>query len=325
MNEIELCMEVLIMNDIVLQNKELLKYIKSVFLLEKEKRTLMISIKKDDELLKRLGKSRKYKEPVKPVEKDVFENLMSSEKMRANVMLLIVYLLLGGVLKYIGFHFFSNVIFVIGIFTFACGIIGNRDEISISASSNKYELLNYQSEMEKYNLAVQEDKKRVENELAAIPTIREDRAMLAKRYECASEQLKKFYDLGVVHPQYRGLIPMGMFYQYLETGRCSQLEGHEGCYNLYEQERRMGLIITQLNEVIAKLGEISDSMYDLQVALQESNRQIHKLSGYVNKNNQLLDVIKNHTEVVEYQNRQIQAETEFASTYLIMCDLLHKN
>ena len=49
------------------------------------------------------------------------------------------------------------------------------------------------------------------------------------------------------------------------------------------------------------------------------------MSGYVNKNNQLLDVIKNHTEVVEYQNRQIQAETEFASTYLIMCDLLHKN
>lgn len=71
-----------------------------------------------------------------------------------------------------------------------------------------------------------------QKEMALQDTIRGSQAALGR-----------LYDLGIVHPQYRNLVAVSMFCEYLESGRCDTLEGAFGAYNLYENELRAGLII----------------------------------------------------------------------------------
>ena len=39
-----------------------------------------------------------------------------------------------------------------------------------------------------------------------------------------------------------------MFDEYLQSGRCYTLEGHEGAYNLYEEEKFKEIILTKLDD-----------------------------------------------------------------------------
>lgn len=67
------------------------------------------------------------------------------------------------------------------------------------------------------------------------------------------EVLHKFYEAGFdggkVHERYRGLIPVGMFYEYVDTERCDTLAGHGGAYNMYEDDCRAARIEQKLDNI----------------------------------------------------------------------------
>ena len=62
------------------------------------------------------------------------------------------------------------------------------------------------------------------------------------------------FDGGKIHERYRGLIPVGMFYEYVDTERCDCLTGHGGAYNMYEDDCRAA-------RVEQKLDKINDNMF----------------------------------------------------------------
>ena len=70
--------------------------------------------------------------------------------------------------------------------------------------------------------------------------------------------LHTFYEAGFeggkIHERYRGLIPVGMFYEYVDTERCDCLTGHGGAYNMYEDDCRAA-------RVEQKLDKINDNMF----------------------------------------------------------------
>lgn len=51
--------------------------------------------------------------------------------------------------------------------------------------------------------------------------------------------LQKLYGLNIVYPKYRTIVPVTMFCEYMESGRCEALDGADGAYNKYEEELRM--------------------------------------------------------------------------------------
>lgn len=67
------------------------------------------------------------------------------------------------------------------------------------------------------------------------------------------EALNSLYCAGIIFPKYRNLIAISSIYEYFESGRCNTLTGHEGAYNIYENEIRLNRIIVQLDIVIDKL------------------------------------------------------------------------
>lgn len=114
--------------------------------------------------------------------------------------------------------------------------------------------------------------------------------------------LQQYYNLGVVYPKYRGLIPICTIYEYIESGRCVSLTGPDGAYNLYERELRMNLIIDKLDTVIDKLDSIRKSQYMLYEAIQTSNEQLARLSNAVDNLQSTADSIERNTELSSYYN-----------------------
>lgn len=78
-----------------------------------------------------------------------------------------------------------------------------------------------------------------------------------------------------------------MFCEYLASGRCYSLEGHEGAYNIYENELRQNTIINQLDGITSKLDSIKSNQYLLYNSITEanniSNRMLSSFSSYADQ------------------------------------------
>lgn len=132
-----------------------------------------------------------------------------------------------------------------------------------------------------------------------------------RKTETALEQL---YALDIIFPRYRAIIPVTMFYEYLETGRCEELAGAAGAYNKYEEELRMELIIGELrsmksvlNSIRGQLGQLSaqakrlqQNQYLLFQSMQESNRLIANISHSAVSLAQSNAAIANNTAWIAY-------------------------
>ena len=79
----------------------------------------------------------------------------------------------------------------------------------------------------------------------------------------AMQTLQKLYDFNIIYPKYRNMVAVCTICEYLESGRCTELEGPNGAYNLYESELRQNLIIGQLENVITNLQIIQNNQFQL--------------------------------------------------------------
>lgn len=82
---------------------------------------------------------------------------------------------------------------------------------------------------------------------------------------------KAFYDYLLtteIYKSYHSYQAVCQFIQYIESGRCNELVGPYGCYNLYETELRSGLIISNLVEINQRLSEIQQTMNEIKSRLE---------------------------------------------------------
>lgn len=135
----------------------------------------------------------------------------------------------------------------------------------------------YQAELEKYNNRVKRDDQRVENELKRKAILQAELENLREAHAKTQKHLQSLYDCNIIHPKYRGLIPVCSLYGYFDTGVCTQLEGHEGAYNKYDNESRLDYIICKMDEVIKHLEDIKSNQYQLYSAIQESSEKCDRL------------------------------------------------
>lgn len=81
--------------------------------------------------------------------------------------------------------------------------------------------------------------------------------------------LNPLYDIGIIHPKYRNMIAIASFVDYFETGRVEKLKGSDGAYNLFEQELRANIIISELKKINESLEIIKSNQYALYTELKE--------------------------------------------------------
>lgn len=201
---------------------------------------------------------------------------------------------------------------VIGLIIFGClfayiisaGISGNKEDKKWCAEQKQqYEELI--SNIDQQKEAIRQ----------ALPILNNDYEILEKQYQETRSLLTKYYDLDIIYPKYRGIVPIAMFVQYFESGIVYRLQGPDGAYSRYEDELFRQLIINKLDIIISRLDEIRATQYELANALERSNQQILELSNRA-------DIANQHLAVQSYNSIQTNEAVKALKDYTIFRDLL---
>lgn len=97
---------------------------------------------------------------------------------------------------------------------------------------------------------------------------------IEKYFEETKNVLEELYNKNIIYGKYCNMVAIGTFCEYFDSGRCTTLEGHEGAYNIYENEIRQNIIISKLDDIISRLDSIEQNQYLLYQSIQESNQTI---------------------------------------------------
>lgn len=95
------------------------------------------------------------------------------------------------------------------------------------------------------------------------------------------DSLNEHYAQNVIYPKYRNMIAITTINEYLMSGRCYELEGPDGAYNLYEMELRQNIIVGQLSSIVNSLEEIKNNQYSLYQELVRANSTIDEILSEV--------------------------------------------
>ncbi|MEE1060933.1 MAG: hypothetical protein UH080_03790 [Ruminococcus sp.] len=137
-----------------------------------------------------------------------------------------------------------------------------------------------------------------------------------------TEVLQKLYSLDIIYPKYRNLCALSSFYEYFESGRCDTLVGHEGAYNIFENEVRLDRIVVQLDKVIEKLDQIKRNQFMLYEAISESQKISNDILNEIKATNRELKNVQSQNEniidnsrVTAYNSKIIAQNSEFLKWY----------
>lgn len=299
-----------------LNERELKKYLEYVIFLEKERYIQMQLCNKYRYEIKRLGVMKKITAPIKSQE----ESALGTG---------ILFFLIGAIGIGIPFSIILCGIIInafmggdadfghVAIISIAIGLIlGGTVFFSVVSSNNKIEE-KYQKEFEIYSKNWKAECARVEKENKRKAVLETELKKMQNQYAETGKALENLYNLNVLYPKYRDIVTVITFYEYFASGRCSQLEGHEGAYNIYENEIRMNIIISRLDEIIRNLEEIKRNQYLVYSTLKESNQKVNSLYEITMRNLQHSKEIAKQSEITAYHSQITARNTEILS-YIAM-------
>lgn len=234
--------------------------------------------------IKQLGQIHTYQEPVIPIKKSSnwFSIIVFS-----GVFFLIGFLIFqwglklcysitenGLALLYGPIVLLFGVVLILG--TIISTIVMLVDNLKDINSYNKAKSI-YSIAYEEYKKNIQADKERVCKELLEQKALLLVLKPLQKQNVKSKQNLEKIYSKNIIFSKYRNLVMVCSLYEYICSGRCGALEGHEGAYNILEFEIRLNHIIIQLEQVIAKLDSIQNNQFILYSAIQDTNQQAKQI------------------------------------------------
>lgn len=95
------------------------------------------------------------------------------------------------------------------------------------------------------------------------------------------QALQAHYASGIIFEKYRTFTAIATMAEYLQSGRCSTLEGADGAYNMYEMELRQNIVIGQLSAIVSNLDQIKNNQYTLYQEIVRANQTVSELMAEV--------------------------------------------
>lgn len=180
----------------------------------------------------------------------------------------------------------------------------NRLETAYQTSMQNYriQVTTYQDTLIKNQWKRQQDEAKRNTKTIFLQGQQEE---LEKSLSESRSCLQKIYEKNIIFPKYRNLVMVCSLYEYICAGRCTELEGHEGAYNILETEIRLDRIISQLNLVVSNLEQIKRNQFMLYSAVQESNQRLSQITGAIGDMSASLDDIYNSTSQLSENAAQL--------------------
>ena len=155
---------------------------------------------------------------------------------------------------------------------------GIRENYQKKLAQYEHEIHQYRAVLKENQLKRQQDKTERETKTIFLENQKKE---VKKKLAISKERLQIIYQKNIIFPKYRNLAMACSLYEYICAGRCTELEGHEGAYNILEAEIRLDHIILQLDKVIAQLEQIRQNQFTLYSAVQECNRRLGLIMGSI--------------------------------------------
>ncbi len=133
---------------------------------------------------------------------------------------------------------------------------------------------------------------------------------IEKSLAISEEHLQKIYEKDIIFPKYRNLVMACSLYEYVCAGRCTELEGHEGAYNILESEIRFDRIVSQLNQVVAHLEQIQKNQFMLYSAMKESNQRSMQIRDDFSRMVATLEGVYRNTSELNAHTAQLSAHID---------------
>lgn len=259
------------------------QYLKDIYTLEKELYCSKEVKEKIQNVINDLGHPQNIKKP---------EPIKLSDKISMFLLLFIFYGICVGIVAFI-----AELLFAIGpiILTIGLLVLFVVDIWLCYESSNNSEVL------KKYHYDLAEDKKRVDKERALASSYKKTQNLYIENISSCKKTLDQLYSMNIIFPKYRNFIAISQIYEYFMSGRCTELEGHEGAYNIFESEIRQNIIIMQLNNISNQLEQVKRNQYMIYQALQEANSRLAH--------------IESNTEAIKYNTAVIAENSAICARY----------
>ena len=188
-----------------------------------------------------------------------------------------------------------------------CAAIGWGIPWFISNSINNNKMKQKKSELAQKNELIKKGNER--NTLSANKKnkiISSSVSKLKSALANTQTELDNLYSSNVIYPKYRNLIAVASMYEYIDSGRCNDLEGADGAYNIYELEVRLDRIITRLDVIISNLEQIKANQYYLYTAINNLKPQIDNVVNKIKENTKKLDAVAVNTAITAYTAQVIE-------------------
>ena len=230
-----------------------------------------------------LGRTTVYdlEKPKEPEEGNFFLGLLLIASIPVMIFLVKIFWEVNdGLLGFLPNMFLTICAIFIGFFALIFGLNN-----ILNKATYKEQTITYKTELEKFEKKIQEIDAENENKLnvykKAMKSFSEEKNKILNQIDALSFEIEKklnsMYQEEIVYPKYRNFVSICAFCEYLECGRCESLDGQNGAYNLYEQELRRNIIISQLSQIMNDIEEIKNSQYCLYQQLKQSTEYAEKL------------------------------------------------
>ncbi len=308
-------------------NQNLITYLQKVYQLEATKFTLNRMITQLSNRADKLGFTRKIADPTRPI--SLFSwTIFFKWGIGLGIVVSLIYAIIVNEGSWESFNAILQIIKVaintfLGCFIFIpIGLVVSFI-VAIIARIIDYKKTNsrYMEKQKEVEFHRGLEQQRVKQELNIKQDIVNQISILRMEINEINNTLKQYYDLNIIHPKYRSLIPVTSFCEYLETGRCSQLEGHEGAYNIFENEIRLDKIATQIEVVIQHLDRIEQNQYYLYQTISDSNKKISQVMARNEQMIKSLGQIRDNTELAAYNSYVSSVNTSAISDMMVIRQL----
>lgn len=290
---------------------DLKRYVSDVECLEKEKYAFECIIGSIDKKIRELEKPCVVYKKGNPVSHDE----MSISSTQWGVIIASIILIIIGLSTYgnnpdsVGF-WVSAIMFWLPSLLMLGGVI-----IYIKGAKQEHEINEAIIERE-YQQQVQDARNQEQIKRQMATYYRQARNKLYTTYEKTCKLLHQMYAKGIIAEEYRyDMVAICTFSQYLRSRKCFTLEGHEGAYLLYEEEKFRGMVLGKLDEIITYLDRIEQNQYGIAMALREINNTQNRILNNLQVISQRQEQQLENTEYMRYDLEVLKTNSDIAMIY----------
>ncbi len=223
----------------------------------------------------------------------------------------------GIIYAIIGFVAYGVLGIIIGGLT-----LGTLVAVLVSISNKKKCSKEYDQAFDKYLTDIAVDDTRVKRELIQKKHLKNEITRITNQLNDSKKNLQTLYSYNIVNPDYRNIYAISSFYSYFEKGRTASLgfnpnNGDQGAYNIYENERRMDLIITNTDEILNKLDMVMENQRTLANGLQRAQKKVgvlcDQLGDFIYTAGNNIEQIKECQKITAYYSEKSAQELSYLS------------